>query len=57
MKLQLTKKKLKQLNGYQVLERNMTNAVTGAYAASAIKPETHSMDTHSNCSTSYNTNR
>lgn len=57
MKLQFTKKKLKQLSGNQILDRKMTMAVTGANAASEIRPETHSMDTDRNCGTSHNAHR
>jgi len=52
MKLQLTKKKLKQLSGYQVLDSKMTIAVTGANAASEINPELTSMDARVSCRTS-----
>lgn len=46
MKLQLTKKKLKQLSGYKILDSKMTIAVTGANAAN---PELNSADARVSC--------
>lgn len=46
MKLQLTKKKLKQLSGYKILDSKMAIAVTGGDASN---PELTSVDTRVSC--------